>query len=361
MKGVVDVDTHILEPTVMWEFIDEKLRARRPVLVQVPNDTVYKSRNAFWLIDGNIFPKPAGKGSFSIGTPMAQERMRMLRDLRMECRELTDPGARLADMDELGVEVQVVYPSLFLIYLTDDAELEIALCRAYNRFVAQACARGRGRLRWVVIPPLRSLDESLREMAWAKEHGAVGVFFRGIEGERSLADSYFFPVYEEAQRLDLPICIHTGAGCPKITSVFDMSLSSVFPDFNVLPLFAFRDLVANRVPERFPRLRFGFIEATSSWVPYLLYHMKRSSSEPPEWWGPKLFGAYRLYVACEADEDIPYLLNYVGEDHIIIGSDYGHFPRAETQHAQTTRSLTNTPKHVIEKILCDNARRFYGL
>jgi hypothetical protein len=35
-------------------------------------------------------------------------------------------------------------------------------------------------------------------------------------------------------------------------------------------------------------------------------------------------GEYRLYVACEADEDIPYIAKYTGEDHILIGSDYGH-------------------------------------
>src|SRR5205823_10046827 len=41
---------------------------------------------------------------------------------------------------------------------------------------------------------------------------ACGVFMRGFEGERLLSDSSLFPVYEEAQRLDLPICIHAGTG-----------------------------------------------------------------------------------------------------------------------------------------------------
>ena len=38
-------------------------------------------------------------------------------------------------MDRLGIEIQVIYPTLFLVYLTDDAELEIALCKAYNRWM----------------------------------------------------------------------------------------------------------------------------------------------------------------------------------------------------------------------------------
>jgi hypothetical protein len=52
--------------------------------------------------------------------------------------DLTDIPSRLSDMDHLGMETQVVYPRLFLIYVTDDAPLAIALCRAYNRCLAQA-------------------------------------------------------------------------------------------------------------------------------------------------------------------------------------------------------------------------------
>ena len=53
---------------------------------------------------------------------------------------MTDIPARLADMDRLGIATQIVYPTLFLVYLTDDPELDVALARAYNRFMAHACA-----------------------------------------------------------------------------------------------------------------------------------------------------------------------------------------------------------------------------
>lgn len=363
VRGIVDADTHVIESEAMWRFLDEKMWARRPVLVRIPNDTLYKTSNAFWLIDGNIFPKPVGKGGFILATPAAQESKSIStsQNVRVECRELTDPQARLADMDEMGVETQVIYPTLFTIYLTDDVDLEVALCRAYNRFVAQACAQGKNRLRWVLVPPLRSVEETRREMAWAKEHGAVGVYFNGIEGERSLADPYFFPIYEEAQSLDLPICIHTGAGCPKITSVFDPALSSSLGRVRVLPLLAFQDLVANRVPERFPRLRIGFVEALASWVPYLFYAMKQSPMGP-HGRGPKLFQDYRLYVNFETNEDIPYLLNYIGEDHLIFGTDYAHTIRAtEAQLVETMGPRTDWSDRVIEKLMRNNAQRFYGL
>ena len=41
----------------------------------------------------------------------------------------------------------VVYPTLFLVYLTEDVELEIALCKAYNRFMSEACSNDGNRLR----------------------------------------------------------------------------------------------------------------------------------------------------------------------------------------------------------------------
>jgi hypothetical protein len=71
---------------------------RRPVLVSVPDDTLYGERNAFWLIDGNIFPKPAGRGGFNLITPSAAKRQQVRTDIAIGCRDLTDPETRLKDM-----------------------------------------------------------------------------------------------------------------------------------------------------------------------------------------------------------------------------------------------------------------------
>ena len=99
---------------------------------------------------------------------------------------------------------------------------------------------------------------------------------------------------QEAQALDLPICVHTAAGCPAWTNVFDIERNSSFPHIRMLPLIAFRDIVANRIPERFPRLRWGFIEAGSSWVPYVLHAVKRLLKDDPARYGPSLFRDNRI-------------------------------------------------------------------
>ena len=120
----------------MWNDIEKEMYPRRPVLAKIPDDTWYKERNAFWLIDGEIFPKPAGKASFSLITPSAQKKESRRGDIHLAVRELTDPMARLSDMDNIGADVQAIYRTLFLVDLTDDGNWT-ALCRAYNRFIAE--------------------------------------------------------------------------------------------------------------------------------------------------------------------------------------------------------------------------------
>ena len=57
-----------------------------------------------------------------------------------------------------------------------------------------------------------------------------------------------------------------------------------------------------------------------------------------------LFKRYRLFVACEADEDIDYLARYIGEDNMIIGSDYGHNdPSEERELVKTMKSREDVP------------------
>ncbi|HLG74538.1 MAG TPA: amidohydrolase family protein [Chloroflexota bacterium] len=359
---VIDADTHIAESEAMWELMDKDMYDRRPVVVQTPRDTWYRDFNAMWLIDGNIFPKPMGKGSFRLITPSQAAGQQTRTDIQLGCRDLTNIPARLKDMDELKVDVQVIYPTLFLVYLTDDVELEVALCKAYNRYLGQAYEASGGRLRWTAIPPLRSVPDTIEEMRWAKQHGAVGLFFRGVEKDKTLDERYFYPVYEEAAGLGLPICIHTGAGAPAWTAIFRTETNTSFPHLRLLPLVAFNDILVNEIPGKFPGLKFAFVEAGSSWVPFLFHTLLRRVRDKRERYGPKLFEDNNIWVACETDEDLPYLVEHVGEDHLIIGSDYGHNdPSEEPRMVDTMRAHEGLPSRVIDKILGENAAQLYGI
>ena len=120
-------------------------------------------------------------------------------------RELQDVPGRLAHMDKMGVDVQVIFPTFFIRYNTSNAEAEWALTTTYNRWLAEKCAQTNGRLRWAAVLPLLQSRQGRRGAALGKEHGACGIFKRGFDLDRKVTDPHFFPIYEEASALDLPL------------------------------------------------------------------------------------------------------------------------------------------------------------
>jgi hypothetical protein len=125
---------------------------------------------------------------------------------------------------------------------------------------------------------------------------------------------------------------------------------------------AFYDLAANKVPERFPDLRWGFIESCSSWVPFLAHFLNRRFKNGRAAWGPQFFRDNNIFVACEADEDLPYILQYTGEDNLITGSDYGHGDQStEPELIQLLRGREDVPMATMDRILSANPARFYGI
>ena len=370
MNGIIDADTHIAESESMWKLIDPRMHHRRPVMVSAPDDTLYRDFNVLWLIDGNIFPKASGRGGFRLITPAGSMRETGRTDILRASREITDIAVRLADMDKAGVAVQIIFPTLFLIEVTDDPALETALCAAYNKYLAEVYTKANGRLRWVAVLPLHSVDKSIEQMHEAKQNGAVGLFFSGIVGSLTLNNPRFYPIYAEAEKLHLPICVHTGQSSRHLLDFFNLELNGTFAASQLLPVIGFRDLIASEIPEKFPELKFGFLEASASWVPYLYHHLKRSARPRPSFPNARwkhasckdLFRDCRIYIACEADEDIRYLAEVIGEDHLMIGSDYGHNdPAEEKALVQTMRSREDLSPELVEKILIHNPKEFYAL
>lgn len=75
-----------------------------------------------------------------------------------------------------------------------------------------------------------------------------------------------------------------------------------------------------------------------------------------------LRGSKQLFVACQTDDDLPYVLTYSGEDSLMIGSDYGHADNAsELLALRRLKDNGELDSQVIDKILYFNPARFYGL
>ncbi len=193
--AVIDSDAHVLETEHTWDYMLESERALRPRIVPTPNDPT--SGGESWLVDETYLGKARNVG---------------YDDTSRESREMEDIQARVKHMDELKIDIQVLYPTIFLRPFTRRPEVELAVTRSYNRWLIDIWNAAPDRLRWVAVLPLLSMDKALDEARYAKQNGACGIFIRGLEGDKRLHDSYFYPLYEEAGKLDLPICVHSATG-----------------------------------------------------------------------------------------------------------------------------------------------------
>ena len=120
---------------------------------------------------------------------------------------MLDVQARVDHMDEIGTDLQVLYPSLWTGPITTNPAEEVAICRSYNRWMADIHSQGKGRFRWAAVVPVLDLEEAERQLRYSKDQGAVAVNFRGVEtGNRLINDPYFYPLYEVAGELEMPIC-----------------------------------------------------------------------------------------------------------------------------------------------------------
>jgi aminocarboxymuconate-semialdehyde decarboxylase len=338
--SVIDADAHVIENESAWDYMLESERQFRPKIVAAANGDPSVD---FWLIDGRLMP-----------------RSNVEKKLPQAAREMSDLGIRIQHMDELNVDIQVIYPTIFIFPTARRPEVDLALCRSYNRWMADIVKKAPHRFRWIVVPPLLNMERVFGELKFGKENGACGVYLRGLEADRRLSDSYFFPVYDAASKLDLPVCIHSANG--SIVS-HDFFLDEPgFCKFKLAVVGAFHSLIYDGIPARFPSLRIGIIEVSAQWIPYAVHDLARRYARRGKQLGKQVLKDNRVYVTCQTDDDLPYILEYSGEDNLVIGSDYGHSDNAsEIEALRKLRSQGEIAPRVIDKILDHNPRAFYAL
>lgn len=345
----IDADAHVDETESTWEHLEVTGQRFKPASVPVPPG-----------------PSQRPERQWRAGTLRLRRPDRDWRrtGVTSASGELVDVGERLRHLDDLRIDVQVLYPTAFLrASFAGHVEAELALTRSYNRWLADRTEASGGRLRWIAVLPLRSMGEALKELAWAKNHGACGVYKKGLECDSKRAGNpYFFPLYEAADDLDVPICVHTGSEGP---NVLGRPYDAVV---------AFEPMVASGVLARHPSLRVGFIEAGASWVPCALEnlaansrraHLQAVSGDDAVAIDRDLFRRTRLYVACQSHEDLPYLLGFGLEDSLVVGTDYTHADNSAELRAldriEARAAAGAFAEGVARKIVWDNPRRFYGI
>ena len=336
----IDADAHVIENESAWDYMLESERQFRPRIVQATNGDASVD---YWFIDGRLMP-----------------RTNVEKKLPQAARDMSDPSIRLKHMDELDIDIQVIYPTIFIFPTARRPEADLAVCRSYNRWMADIVKKAPDRFRWVVVPPLLNMSQVTDELKFGKEHGACGVYMRGLEADRRLSDPYFFPLYDTASKLDMPICVHSANG--SITS-HDFFLDEPgFCKFKLAVVGAFHSLVNDGIPERFPKLRIGIIEVSAQWIPYALHDLARRHTRRGRQLTNNVLKEKRVYVTCQTDDDLDYILGYAGEDNLVIGTDYGHSDNAsEIEALRKLRADGRVSAQAIDKILQNNPAALYGL
>jgi uncharacterized protein len=365
-RRVVDTDCHQIEPPDLWvERIEPRFRDRAPR----PGD--YEGTRTM-MVEGEPFTDEKSGYRFHSPEFLAALRRGMERFARLREGGF-GASARVADMDEHGVDVQVLYPTSggqMLGREFQDVELLTACCRAYNDWSAEYCAAAPDRLRWAAILPMQSVELAVAEARRTVARGAVAFYVRPnpICG-RNLYHHDHDPLWAEVERLDVPLSIHD-SGSPHLPS-FGKRLETHTSGHIIAHPFeamaAMVGLIWYGTLERFPRLRVVHVEADAGWVPYLLQRMEQhwdfsgNAEHPYLKMRPTEYFRRNVFVACRGDErTLPAAVQLVGDDNFTFNTDYPH-PDGTWPTGMSCLEEQPLPEASKRKILGENAARAFGL
>jgi len=363
---IVDVDCHQMEPADMWrEHIDPAFVDGAPSLAQV-------GARRTLVVEGEPLTNEHGKCPMASPDFLAATARGLARFERARLARF-DAKSRIDDMDEQGVDVQILYPTAggqLLGRTFQDVDLLAACCRAYNDWSAAYCNAFPERLRWSAMLPLQAPDLAIEEARRTAAHGCVSFFVRPnpICG-RNLDDAAYEPLWSALEALDRPISLHD-AGSPHLPSFGERMSTHTSGHILAHPFEAMAAMVSliwGGVVERHPRLTVVHVEADAGWLPYWLQRMEQhyafsgNAEHPDLKRRPTEYFKRSFYVGCRGDErTLPALIELVGDDNVVFNTDYPHpdgtFPAGLQRFFEQPLSAATR-----RKILWDNAARAFRL
>ena len=372
---VYDADAHVEEcaDTFSDKYLDPAFRGRRPQIVG-------NHGQPHWLIDYNVFPRFSGPGAQSLGTPTCLDGepsiYTNMKPESVDILEMRDAAGRVKHMQSEDIDLQVLYPTLFLAYnLSPDPAFAAALCSSYNRWVADAVSSQRDHLKWVAVANLQDVKLAVQELRRAKELGALGVMIGGTAGDTLLSHPSLLPFFEEAEAQQLPVAIHVAWSSPSFNGLFHDLYSSTLIPFVMPVMIGFISIVGTGILDRFPTLKVGFFEAGCQWLHFVtdrmdhrwefVHEVRRRGvpATPPGAQERSLEYVRRgsVFASIEVEDALlPQAIELVGARQLLFGSDMPHNDR-ERYSARTLRERTDISAADKDAILYDSARAFYGL
>ncbi|MBI4482903.1 MAG: amidohydrolase [Acidobacteria bacterium] len=342
MTQVIDTDGHIFEKDQdIFQYLEPPFRGKKELL---------------------SFPFFPGLDGF-------HRMARRVSDGKAYIRGPDDPKSWKEVLDREGIDRTVIFPTSGLASgFIQDPEWAVVVCRAYNDMVHDRYIQYDRRLGAMALLPIQDIHESARELRRAVQGLSMyGGILAPVGFPKPLGDSYFDPLYEEAQKLGCPLAIH---GAPSRGLGFDFFRSLIearalsHPFAQMIHL---TSLVLEGVFERFPKIRFASLEAGCEWIPFLmdrldLEYENRAHQAPLLNKRPSDYmrGGQIYYHTELWEKMLPQVMDRVGEDLFLYASDYPH----EADLAEGIRAFEareDVPTAAKVKILWENGKRFYNM
>ena len=384
-QPVVDVDSHVWESNDIWEsYLDRDYRvaARSAFWHEEDADggeiTVLNGRRARTLRRSGINRQACWQPGMTIeqiGALDPDERHPI-------SAGAGDPAARLRDMDAMGVDRALLFPTLFAEHfpMVESPDVAWALARAYNDWLFDFAAADRRRLLPVAVLPLQEPGLAVRELERAAARGVKAAFIRPafFEGRFPNHPSYD-RLWQRLQDVDVAACIHPSPGSTnpewtcagpfmervasnlKIGHHVAEAVAPFMDSSTLLTALAFYGHM-----EIYPKLRLTLVHAGAAWVPlaleksetYLwLFSGIRDVSLEPE----HVFFERPSLVSFDSWESPVARMPDVFEDVAAWGSRYPNHDTGTVEEARATLGKYAVPEATVAKYLGGNALRHFGL
>ncbi|MEE9286030.1 MAG: amidohydrolase family protein [Dehalococcoidia bacterium] len=332
--------------------------------------------------DGHVDPAPVCDWNKYVRSPFGEIADQMAKkgydvngDRTTTRRGGFDPVARIADMDEEGIDVTVLFGGTMGIS-TGPGEppgLGPAIAEGYNNWLHDFCSHNQDRLRGAAIVAPEDIVQACKEARRAvTELGAVGIAWRPVFTDTVIDDPAFFPLYQVAEELDVPVLVH-GPGDVRqwLSQRYHTHFRRHAVDFPISLMMASMDVVCGGLLEKFKRLRIAFLEGSVGWVPWWLdrldehfeklpHHVPHIREKPREL-AQRYIQEGRLFFSCEPDEAyLPFVADAIGDDFIVYASDYPHWDAIYPGSVRAISERAELPEGTRRKILGENAARLFG-
>ena len=277
---------------------------------------------------------------------------------------------RIKSMDDSGIDVQVLShgaPSTQRM----DADTVIPVAKAANDYLFEICQANPQRLAgFAALPtadPTAAADELSRSV---NELGFKGAMIHGLIGEERLFvdNKRFWPIFEKAQALDVPIYIHPANPHPAVVDAYLKDYAEQYPGvvnagwgFTMETATIGIRLVLSGIFDKFPNLKI-IIGHLGETLPFLMWRIDMALNRPGN-----ASVAFRdiftshFYITTSGFFSDPALLcciQEMGVDRILFAIDYPFVPNEPGPKWMENLMLNTEDK---AKILHGNAERILNL